>query len=158
MIRRTAVALLTLMFSVASLRSDDPKPIEDSKRLQGVWQAVELHAKGKKMARDTEEVKNFRFVFQGDELLMPVPGAPGGGRRKTFKLDPSKDLKEMDLLSLDGHEQGQTSACIYKIENDRLTLCMPYFKGNPGTRPKDFKAGAEDGQLLIVLERVESSE
>ena len=146
------VALIVLLaFVGTAARAADPAA-DELKKLQGEWQAVELEVKGQKLGKNNPEVENMRFVFKDDELT--VKSAAGAGeRKKTFKLDPTKTPREIDITSLDGQEKDTTAACIYKFEKDRLTICMPYFKDSTD-RPKEFKAGADDGRMLITLERV----
>jgi RNA polymerase sigma-70 factor (ECF subfamily) len=124
------------------------------KKLQGEWQAVEVHTKGKTLGKDDAEIKLIRFVIKDNEMSLLSPKDDGKDRKKTFQLDPKKSPKEMDLTSLDGQEKGQTAACIYKLEKDKLTLCIPYFVKDPTIRPKEFKAGEDDGIMVLVLERV----
>jgi uncharacterized protein (TIGR03067 family) len=69
-------------------------------------------------------------------------------------LDAAKSPKDIDITSPDGHENGQTAACLCNLEKDRLTICIPYFTKDPTARPKEFKA--DDGAMLLVLERVSS--
>ena len=66
-------------------------------------------------------------MIQGDGITVPSPTRDGKERKQTFKLDPAKSPKEIDITSLDGQEKGKTAACIYKLEKDRLTICIPYF-------------------------------
>jgi uncharacterized protein (TIGR03067 family) len=113
---------------------------------------VEAEFKGKKVAKGDAELGDMRFVFKDNE--MTVHGDNGRERKKTFKLEPAKTPKEIDITSLDGQEKDTTAACIYKLEKDRLTICMPYFVKDSSVRPKEFKAGADDGIMLMTLERV----
>lgn len=125
---RTTLALLVLIVSAPTARSEDAKAAEESKRLQGEWQAIKAQAKGEKLTKDDAEVKNMRFVIEGDKMTLRHADGSGGKRTKTFKLDPTKTPKELDITSHDGSENGETAACIYKLENDRLTICMPRFQ------------------------------
>ena len=152
MTRYSLIALF--VFAGAAARAADPVA-EEVKKLQGDWQVVEVDAKGKKLGKDEDEVKNMRFVIKDDKLTVRPTNVEGVERKKTFKLDPSKTPKEIDFTSLDGQEKDMTAACIYKLEKDKLTVCMPYYK-DPSKRPKEFKAGADDGLMLITLERVKA--
>src|SRR5688500_11895016 len=98
MTRFTLIALFVLTGAAAC--AADPAA-EEVKKLQGEWQVVEVEAKGKKLAKDDAEVKSMRFVIKDNELT--VRAADGGAeRKKTFKLDPTKTPKEIDITSLDG--------------------------------------------------------
>jgi uncharacterized protein (TIGR03067 family) len=151
MIRLTLITLF--VFSGTMVRADDPAA-KEAKKLQGEWQVVEGERNGKKATRESAEIKDMRFVFKDNELIVGIANGNGAERKSNFKLDPAKMPTEIDITSLDGQEKGQTTAGIYKLDKDRLTICMPYSPKNPGDRPKEFKAGADDNVLLIVLERV----
>jgi uncharacterized protein (TIGR03067 family) len=153
MTRFSLIAILVLAGGVA--RAADAVD-DEVKKLQGDWQAVEIDARGKKVAHDDQDVKNMRFVFKDNGLTVGVADVRAAKRRKTFKLNEGKTPKQMDITSLDGQENGTTAACIYQLEKDRLTICMPYFTKDPSQRPTEFKAGADDGLMLITLERVKA--
>jgi len=152
MIRLALVALI--LFARVTVHAAEPAADEE-KKLHGEWQAVEIEARGKKAGKDDDQVKNFRLVIDVRGITLADPTGGGKDRKKTFKLDFSKSPKHIDISSLDGEEKNQTAACIYKLEKDRLTICMPYFK-DPTVRPKEFKGGADDGNMLITLERVKA--
>ena len=151
MTRFTLIAFF--VFAGAAARAADPVA-DEVKELQGEWQAVEVELKGKKLTRDDAEAKTMRFVIKDNGLTVGNTEKAGRERKKTFKLDPSKTPKEIDITSLDGQEKDTTAACIYKLEKDRLTICMPYFTKDPSKRPTEFKSGADDGLMLLTLERV----
>jgi hypothetical protein len=60
----------------------------------------------------------------------------------------------MDITWLDGAQKGQTLACIYSLEKDRLQLCFPRSLKQFKNRPAEFKTREADGLMLLVLERV----
>lgn len=146
--------LIVLFLCSASAHAAD-KAADEMKKLQGEWQVVEVQVKGKKLTKDNDpQTKDMQFVIK-DLIMTARSQSSGAERKKTFKLDPSKSPKSIDITSLDGHEKGQTAACIYKLEKDRLTICVPYFPpADPSKRPTEFKAGADDGMMPLVLERV----
>ena len=109
MIRVALIALLA--FTGTAARAADPAA-DEMKKLKGEWQVIEAEARGKKVAKDDAEVKNMRFVIEGDGITVPDPTGGGAERKKTFKLDPAKTPKEIDITSLDGQEKGTTAACI----------------------------------------------
>lgn len=150
------VALIAMLALAGTVAHAANPAADEVKKLQGEWQAIEVEINGKKGTKDDADVKSLRLVIKGDAMTLPSPVGDGKERKKTFKLDPSKSPKEIDITSLDGQEKDQTAACIYKLDGDRLTICMPYFTKDPSARPKEFKAGADDGIMLIALERVKA--
>jgi RNA polymerase sigma-70 factor (ECF subfamily) len=151
MVRITLMTLLA--FAGIAARAADPAA-DEVKQLQGEWRAVAVELRGKALTK--EEARTMRWVIKGNELTFGDTDHPGRERKKTFKLDPSKTPKELDLTSLDGQEKGTTAACIYRRDGDRLTICLPYFVKDPSIRPTEFKAGADDGLMLLTLERVKA--
>lgn len=134
-------------------RAEDPAP-DDAKLLEGEWRGVEIEVNGKRVTND--EVKDLRMAFKGDDMTVRGASGEGGVRKSTFKRDPDESPKAIDITSLDGQEKGQTTACIYSLEDGRLRLCMPFAPTkDPGERPKEFKTKAGDGLRIFFLERVD---
>lgn len=127
----------------------DETATEDAKNLEGEWQVVETEANGKKSP--SYEVRSHRiiFAFKGDEITANFDG------RTKFKLNADTVPKAMDITWIDGKWQGLTAASIYSLEEGRLRLCMPAWKGK---RPTEFKTRDGDGLHLYVLERITPKE
>ncbi|MBM4069345.1 MAG: TIGR03067 domain-containing protein [Planctomycetes bacterium] len=145
---RLCVALL-LMAAVVAV-ADEPKTgAKDKEALQGLWQAVELEANGKKAP--AEAVKAFQVQFKGDQIVF---NPASENRKHAFAIDPASKPKAMDLTAGDGPKKGQKLPCaIYKLEGDKLTICLDK-EGEAGKRPTEFKTAAGDGFALLTLERV----
>ncbi len=132
--------LIVLVLCSASARAGD-KAADEMKKLQGEWQVVQVEARGKKVSKDDARAKHMRFVFEGDTITIPLEQSKAE-LKSTFKLDPSKSPKSIDVIALDGPLKGQTAAGIYKLEKDRLTICIPNFPpADPSKRPTKFQAG-----------------
>jgi uncharacterized protein (TIGR03067 family) len=149
--------LLTgIVCCLPTLLADDAKPKEeakdDSKLLEGSWNGIGLEADGKKVPAEVLEKLKGRFTFKGLELLM-TDTTPVSGAKATVKLDSSKTPKQIDLTGIEGTGKGKTIQGIYKLEKDRLFICLrgPEFveKG----RPTEFKTEVGSGLGLMTLER-----
>ena len=121
----------------------------DAKNLQGTWQAVDLEANGAKSPVD--QVRELQVVFKGNQVFAVKPD--GDGRKVKFKLDSSKTPNAIDLIAIDGSDQGKTAAGIYSLENGRLRLCINLFGKDITQRPTEFKTQAGDGVGFVTLER-----
>ena len=130
-------------------RAADDKSANDTKDLQGVWQAVDLEGNGEKSPAD--QVKELKIVFKGDEVFVVKPS--GEDPKNKFKLDPSKIPKTIDVIPIDGSDKGKIHAGLYSLKKGRLTLCLNIFGKDPALRPAEFKTKASDGVGLITLER-----
>ena len=74
-------------------------------------------------------------------------GLPG----KVKSIEPAKQPKEIDYVTLDGKIQ----KCLYKLEGDTFSDCVTQ---NEGPRPKDFKSTKNNNVIVLVYKRVTLSE
>jgi uncharacterized protein (TIGR03067 family) len=138
------------------------EPAKDAKKeleaLQGEWIQVSSEFRGKlnvprneikitiKRDKWTAVLKNAKPLDkppkEGDSAVQTKDGIE---ITSTIKIDPSKNPKTIDVTIIkDGKEQ--TSLCIYKLEDDTLTIC----KTNDGKeRPSEFKITKEDGHIAV---------
>jgi uncharacterized protein (TIGR03067 family) len=81
--------------------------------------------------------KHFVLFIRGAELIL---------RQAEVRLDASKDPRAIDLTF---GRPGRDKVCpiIYKLEGDKLTLCVP----DGDRRPTEFKA--KPGQVLLQYTR-----
>jgi uncharacterized protein (TIGR03067 family) len=90
-----------------------PKAQTDPDLLQGTWNATSVRAPRGPLPGDGIDI-----VFAGDRVTLRFPGIPP--LSPTFRVDPSKDPKEIDLVV----GPGVTWRGIYRLEGDRLQLCV----------------------------------
>jgi uncharacterized protein (TIGR03067 family) len=134
-----AVALvgLGLAAGVTSRALGDDKPATEAlKPFLGTW------------ATDGEGI-DAKWTFEGEKVKATVNGTD-----YTCKVKVDKEAKPnptIDLEIEDGPEEakGKTSKCIYKLDGEKLTLCVSM----PGKdRPKEF-AQVEDEAYLFALKK-----
>jgi uncharacterized protein (TIGR03067 family) len=123
---------------------------KEARRLDGTWRFLSLKSDGEDAPE--EVIGKWRWVIRDRVLTIPGPG--NGEGKSSLKIDPSKSPKAIDITGVDGPGKGETVECIYKIEGERLTICLPGGKGgSPGRpRPEEFSGG--ESMSLVVLERV----
>lgn len=128
---RLVMVLMVLLVGGYCVGQDNQKKKKDDKDLlQGEW-------KGE---------KGGTLVVKGDEWTQR--GLPKGFK---FKIDATKDPKQIDLTGNVVVGRESTLAGIYKIEGDTLTFCRATRAG--AERPTEFKDGA--GVVLQVFKRAE---
>jgi uncharacterized protein (TIGR03067 family) len=91
-----------------------------------------------------------KIGFKGKKILV------GGGVEIfkgsfTFKIDPGKKPKAIDIVALDGPLKGKAVQGIYEVTGDGLKLCFPIREGK--SRPKEFESPEGLGYGLFVLVR-----
>lgn len=138
--KRQAFALVAAALVIAGLvhAGDDGKG--DLKAIQGTWTAG---LEGKKV----------NLTFSGSKFSIDFDGKTFKG---SFRLDPTKKPKAIDLSIEDGPEKevvGKTSLGIYAFDGDQLKWCG----GEPGEskRPADFPAKEGDGPggLYLIMKK-----
>jgi RNA polymerase sigma-70 factor (ECF subfamily) len=137
--------LALVAFASLALADDD----DEAKRMEGTWKFVSLTADGEATPQDF--LQKARWTIRGKEILIPGPAEDG---KASFTLDPTRSPKALDMTAMNGPFKGKTILCIYKLEGDRLTICLGGGKADePGSRPRPeaFDGGA--GRSLLVLER-----
>lgn len=135
----TVVALASLV--AAPVPKEAPKPPS----LDGDWKMVALIHSG--MPRGPERLGGLA-VIKGDAMTVREGE---GDEAMTFQLDPKATPATIDITPGRGAAPGQVVKGIYKLENDKLTIC---FTMGGAERPKEFQSGLNSNVGLLVLERV----
>jgi uncharacterized protein (TIGR03067 family) len=123
--------------------ADESAKKTDKEPLQGAWQVVATEFDGRSVSPDT--LKERQIVFAENKFKVVVSGETK--RTLTFKLDPAKSPKHIDIVN---PEKEETAFGIYALEKDELKLCY----GEPGDkRPTEFDSPAGKRIFLITLKR-----
>lgn len=117
----------------------------DRESIQGGWRLVAMEADGEQ-ARE-EVVAPGKFLFDGNSLAIS-PGEPGSGSFE-FALDPSTIPPGFTMTKVDGRERGKTTRGIYRLEGDRLEICL----GLGSEVPTDFTTAEGSSRVLYSLRR-----
>ena len=134
------VAGAVTLGSVAAPRLKEPADA----RLPGTWRQVHAEFDG---VNQTARNHN-HWVITGATITIFMEGANRG--QWTYRLDPSKTPAEIDLTSHVG-QTPVTYPCIYKLDGDKLTLCLQNFPGRG--RPKNYETSRDSGIVKYVYVR-----
>lgn len=118
--------------------------VSDRQQIQGAWVAESGQRNGEAAALDQIGIQ--RAVFEGDTLKVAMPGGIDG--EGTFELRTSDNPKQI-WIQVEGRSDGMRG--IYKLDGDRLTLCMN--QDRRGSVPKEFAAPSGTMIDVIVLRR-----
>jgi uncharacterized protein (TIGR03067 family) len=92
-----------------------------------------------------------RWTVKGTRILATEKGKEPAEWGEV-KLDPGKNPKQVDLVSLEENSKGRTLLGIYKLEKGRLRICLRDHRAAEKGRPTEFMAEAGSDQALITLE------
>jgi uncharacterized protein (TIGR03067 family) len=93
-------------------------------------------------------VRSIKRIVEGDHAIWERDGKRFAGT--TIELDPAREPKAIDVIPDGGGNRGERVLGIYKLEDDKLTICM----AEPGKpRPKEFRADKGSGHTLRTFRR-----
>ncbi len=136
-----AVTLVCLSTVLAVARAADP----DKDELQGVWIATAMEINGN--PAPAKEVESTRFTFKAQKLLYRHSKDEGKAEEGTFKVDPKKSPKQLDITT-----KNKTLHGIYEVKGDELKVCFEN-GGKAENRPRKFATNKEEESVLIVFKR-----
>jgi uncharacterized protein (TIGR03067 family) len=140
LMRVQLLVALACSFLVSTGRAADPAAAGDKDRIQGTWSVVSGEHGGKPIP--AEVARNVKLVFAGNKLTTMNKDRK---TEATFKLDPDKKPKEIDV-DMDGN----VGKGIYQLDGDNLKIAHGEV-GDP--RPKDFPEKEGSGLTVLVLKR-----
>ncbi len=130
------------------LAADNPKEDgvkKEMAKFQGTWKFVSVEVDGNKTP-----YKGFTVVLKGDQWTVCEGGRCAA--KVTFKLDPTKKPKTIDLVDLDV-EKERLIRGIYSLEGDTLMVCYHRDPEKEGDRPTEFATKPDSGLVLFLLKR-----
>lgn len=150
--RSLAIAVLSVVLITPVLRAQAgpelKEPVrQELQRLQGGWRVESLETSGEKTPAD--DLKE-RIVFIGADAFLIKDGKKVLQLAK-LKLDPSRALKTVNAVILQGANKGEVMLGIYELKGDTLRFCFDMEGQN---RPTEFKAAAKSGLTLVVCKRI----
>jgi uncharacterized protein (TIGR03067 family) len=131
---------LVILLAVLIVGADDLP--DEAGTLQGTWAVV--CADGLDVPK--EAVKGLKVSIRGETLRLFVAKRGNGKEtvrevaKVTFKLDPSKKPKAIDMTRVDADGKGPTVRGIYELNGDTLKLHW----SQTGPRPKEFPTQLQD--------------
>jgi uncharacterized protein (TIGR03067 family) len=126
--------------------ADDDAGKSELKRHQGTWIATSSTFDGQR-APD-EIARSIQRIVTENHVVWERHGKRFAGT--TIELNPTHDPKNIDVIPDGGRNRGEHILGIYKLDGERLTICMAV-AGQP--RPKEFTAHKGSGWTLQTFER-----
>jgi uncharacterized protein (TIGR03067 family) len=123
---------------------------KETTRFGGSWRIVSSEIEGSSAPQD--QLKGSRLTFDGKRFMSTEEGRTSGG---TFRVDPSRHPRTIDLIFTEGPEKNKTVLGIYELDGDLCRLCL----APPGQdrRPSQFAGKRGSGHVYSVLKRVRAN-
>jgi uncharacterized protein (TIGR03067 family) len=117
----------------------------DLDKLQGTWHVASLESDGRKIP--VTALADAVVIVEGNHFTSKGMGMTYEG---TLELGQARKLKAFDLLFTAGPQEGRRNLGIYKLVDDRWTICL---STTGGKRPGTFATKPGTGLALETLER-----
>jgi uncharacterized protein (TIGR03067 family) len=148
--RRMAAMLYSLVLgcalAVAADASKDAAVQSGLKEFQGTWTPVSMEQDGKMLS--PERLSKVRLTIQGEKFTFATADDSHEG---LYKIDPTKDPKELNIEVTRGDEQGKVYLVIYRFEDGKMIQCM---RVDNKERAKEFTGKADSGNLYEIWRRL----
>ena len=142
--------VLGLMFVSALLMvaADDPKDAvkKEYDKFEGTWKMESFTVDGKPTPIET--FAEFRMTLKGEKF---TTDSAEGRTNGTYKVDPSKSPKTIDIRFTGGQLDGHSMLGVYELDGDTYKVCLP---AGGKERPKELASKPGSGLVLEVLKRV----
>jgi uncharacterized protein (TIGR03067 family) len=139
--------ILVLALAVGAPGVKDLPKKAEVPAIVGEWEAIEFVVGGRLLTPAELAGVNCGFEFTTNGKVKSRFG--GETKDGTYTTGPGKDPAELDFLT--GKAQAPKQA-IYRLDEDRLTVC---FVDGKGDRPTKFESPAGTRTLLVTFKRVE---
>jgi uncharacterized protein (TIGR03067 family) len=123
--------------------------VELLRALEGTWGFISLEIDG--AAVPPEGMRSSKLLMDGDRFRFECPEANYEG---VFNIDVEALPHQIDIEFVEGPEEGNWNFGIFRIEGDRLDLCLD-MNGKP--RPTAFCTAPGSGHAFEKLRRKSSS-
>src|SRR5436305_459325 len=106
--------VLVLGLLVAADDAKDEAAKKERKKLEGSWKVTGFEHNGNRL-----NVNEWTLVLKGDKYTLTYGNQTEEG---SFKIDPSKKPKTVELMPTSGESQGKTRRGIYELEGNSAKL------------------------------------
>jgi uncharacterized protein (TIGR03067 family) len=144
-----AVALLFGAWAVLATAGGGDDAKKEMEKLQGTWKLTSEVDSGQNIPVDPNET----FTFKGEDLINKV----GNKATDEFKVKiiPGKTPKEIDLIPQKEPNKGVPSPAIYKIEGNKLIVCVNFAPGSK--RPGGFDSNQTNRNIILTMEKSDAA-
>ena len=146
--------LATGLLLVSVVSADDKDAVkQDKQKLQGIWVPSKVEMGGQVMGK--EELKSQpKLGVEGDRLVTPGAAPRDAIYSGPLKLQVDGKVRRITIYGSSAGPNGEElkNHGIYKIDGDKLTLCLNV-DSTSDTKPDEFESKAGSDFCLIEFRR-----
>ena len=131
------VLLLSLICCFGADAAKDDAAGEDLKHFEGTWVVESMQLDGKPLPE--ADRRKIRLTIKGENFTFT---GSSGSEPGLYKVDPTKDPKELNIVITEGDDKGKVYLVIYKFEDGKMIQCM---RLDNKSRPREFTGNAGSG-------------
>lgn len=139
------VVVAVLSLAAAPLRTIDPIQ-KDLASLQGTWIMTELEVNGQTVPE--EKIKGTTLTIRDDKYIVKVKKST---HETTFKIDPTKTPRAIDMFFPDGPNLPKLSKGVYELDGDTFKLCRHQMPGED--RPTQIGSWPDTNLFVVTWTR-----
>jgi uncharacterized protein (TIGR03067 family) len=117
------------------------------KEFQGTWTPESMEMDGKPLGR--ERLSKTKLTIKGEHFTFETATDSHEG---LYKIDSTKDPKQLSIEVTRGDEKGKVYLVIYKFADGKMIQCMQL---DNKSRPREFTGKAGSGNLYEVWRRLD---
>ena len=138
-----------MLASSLLMAADAPKDAvkKEYDKFDGTWKMESFTMDGK--PSPIEDFADFRMTLKGENFTTVAADGKSAG---TYKIDPNKSPKTIDITFTGGQHDGLTMLGVYELDGDTYKVCLP--TGGGKERPKELASKPGSGLVLEVFKRV----
>jgi uncharacterized protein (TIGR03067 family) len=140
-----ALTVLSLVFSMGADAAKDAAVSKDLEIFQGAWTVASMEMDGKPLPEDQRRKIKLSILGENFKFNNGTSDEPG-----LYKIDPTKNPKELNIVITEGEDKGKVYLVIYKFEGGKMIQCMELANKK---RPTEFTGKALSGCALEVWQR-----
>jgi uncharacterized protein (TIGR03067 family) len=136
--------MLVSLMAVEDLKDAIKKEYD---KFEGTWKMESFMMDGK--PSPSKDFADFKMTLKGDTFT--TEGAEGKSSG-TYKIDPTKKPKTLDITFSTGANDGVTMLGVYELDGDTYKVCLPTAPG--AERPKELASKEGSGLVFEVFKRI----
>jgi uncharacterized protein (TIGR03067 family) len=141
-----ALCLLLSPLAAHAFQTAEERVKREEEKLSGTWEVVRVEADGQ--ALPPKQFRGLKMTFKAGKFTAQM--GQGEKQEGTYKIDPTKNPKRIDISRKNGPPAGRDQFAVYSLAGNTLKVCSG---GSAKERPDGFETRGKEGRVLMTLRR-----